>query len=45
MDNAEGVEEALARQIRPLVDHELTMVFYGHLDFSNFPPLRTDLAA
>ncbi|TQM90434.1 hypothetical protein BD293_3820 [Roseinatronobacter monicus] len=28
MDNAEGVEEALARQIRPLVDHELTMVFY-----------------
>ena len=28
MDNAEAVEEALARQIRPLVDHELTMVFY-----------------
>jgi hypothetical protein len=28
MDNAEGVEEALARQIRPLVDHDLTMVFY-----------------
>ncbi|TQM89881.1 transposase [Roseinatronobacter monicus] len=28
MDNAEMVEEALARQIRPLFDHELTMVFY-----------------
>jgi len=28
MDNAEEVEDALARQIRPLVDHELTMVFY-----------------
>ncbi len=28
MDNAEAVEGALARQIRPLVDHELTMVFY-----------------
>jgi transposase len=28
MDNAEVVEDALARQIRPLVDHELTMVFY-----------------
>ncbi len=28
MDNAEVVEDALARQIRPLVDHDLTMVFY-----------------
>lgn len=28
MENAEGVEEALARQIRPLVDHDLTMVFH-----------------
>ena len=28
MDNAEALEEALARQIRPLVDHDLTMVFY-----------------
>ena len=28
MDNAEAVEDALARQIRPLVDHDLTMVFY-----------------
>lgn len=28
MDNTEVVEEALARQIRPLVDHDLTMVFY-----------------
>ena len=28
MDNTEAVEDALARQIRPLVDHELTMVFY-----------------
>jgi len=28
MDNAEEVEDALARQIRPLVDHDLTMVFY-----------------
>jgi hypothetical protein len=28
MDNAEAVEVALARQIRPLVDHDLTMVFY-----------------
>lgn len=28
MDNIEAVEEALARQIRPLVDHDLTMVFY-----------------
>jgi len=26
--NAEAVEDALARQIRPLVDHDLTMVFY-----------------
>ena len=28
MDNAEAAEDALARQIRPLVDHDLTMVFY-----------------
>lgn len=28
MDNAEAVEEALARQIRPLVDHDLAVVFY-----------------
>jgi len=28
MDNAGAVEDALARQIRPLVDHDLTMVFY-----------------
>lgn len=28
MDNAEAVEEALACQIRPLVDHDLTMAFY-----------------
>ncbi|TQM94822.1 hypothetical protein BD293_3512 [Roseinatronobacter monicus] len=28
MNNAEAVEDALARQIRPLVDHDLTMVFY-----------------
>lgn len=28
MDNVDRVEAELARQIRPLVDHELTMVFY-----------------
>jgi len=28
MDNAGGVEEALARQIRPLVDRDLAVVFY-----------------
>ena len=28
MDNAEAVEDAPARQIRPLVDRELTVVFY-----------------
>lgn len=28
MDHAETVEEALARQIRPLVDHDLAIVFY-----------------
>ena len=28
MDNAEAVEDALARQIRPLVDRDLAIVFY-----------------
>ena len=28
MDNVERVELELARQIRPLVDHDLTVVFY-----------------
>ena len=28
MDHADAVEEALARQIRPLVDQDLTVVFY-----------------
>lgn len=28
MDNAEAVEDALARQIRPLVDQDLAVVFY-----------------
>lgn len=28
MDNTDAVEDALARQIRPLVDHDLTVVFY-----------------
>lgn len=28
MDNAEAVEDALARQIRPLVDRDLAVVFY-----------------
>ena len=28
MDHADAVEEALARQIRPLVDRDLTVVFY-----------------
>ena len=28
MDNAEAVEEALARQMRPLVDRDLAVVFY-----------------
>ena len=28
MDHAETVEGALARQIRPLVDHDLAIVFY-----------------
>lgn len=28
MDDTEVVEDALARQIRPLVDHDLTVVFY-----------------
>ena len=28
MDNGEVVEDALARQIRPLVDHDLAVVFY-----------------
>lgn len=28
MDHADAVEEAMARQIRPLVDHDLTVVFY-----------------
>lgn len=28
MDHVDGVEDALARQIRPLVDHDLAVVFY-----------------
>lgn len=28
MDNTEAVEEALAKQMRPLVDHDLAVVFY-----------------
>jgi len=28
MDNVDRVEDELAKQIRPLVDHDLTMVFY-----------------
>lgn len=28
MDHADAVEDALARQIRPLVDHDLAVVFY-----------------
>ena len=28
MDHVDGIEDALARQIRPLVDHDLAVVFY-----------------